>query len=61
MSFIQYPLMISTENFNLDKIKWKNLIDFELNFKYILFHTLLAIFFIYTKTKRSTKQINQSI
>ena len=38
MSFIQYPLMISTENVNLDKIKWKNLINFELinliNFRY---------------------------
>ena len=38
MSFIQYPLMISTESVNLDKIKWKNLINFELinliNFRY---------------------------
>ena len=41
--------MISPENVNLDKVKSKNLISFKFKFEYILFYTLLAIFFIYTK------------
>ena len=37
--------MISPENANLNKIKLKTLIDFI--FQYILFYTLLAIFFLF--------------
>ena len=48
ISFIQYPF-ISSENVNLDKTKLKNVINFEFKFFYILFYTLLAIFFIITK------------
>ena len=47
--FIEYPLMISPGNVNLDKIKLKNLISFKLKFYCMLFYTLLAIFFIYKK------------
>ena len=47
--FIEYPLLISTENVNLDKTKLKNFINFKLKIQYILFYILLAIFFIITK------------
>ena len=32
ISFIQYPLMKLPENVNLDKTKFKNLINFKLKF-----------------------------
>ena len=46
---IQCLLIISSENTNLDQIKFENLINFKSKFQYILFYALLAIFLIYTK------------
>ena len=38
ITFIQYQLVISPEDVNLDKTKLKNLINFKFKFKYILFY-----------------------
>ena len=52
INFIQYSLMISPENVNLDKTKLKNLN----NFKYSSFnYTLLPIFSIITKKLREVQ------
>ena len=53
--------MISPENINLDKTKLKSFIYFNFKFWYILFYTSLAMFFIITKTKMGTIQIDQGI
>ena len=49
ISLIQYPLLVSRENVNLDKAKSKDLINFKFKFQNVLFYTLLAIFSIITK------------
>ena len=53
--------MISPENINLDKTKLKSFIYFNFKFWYILFYTSLAMFFIITKIKMGTIQIDQGI
>ena len=45
ISFIPYPLIISRANANLNKVELQILNNFKFKFQYILFYTLLAIFF----------------
>ena len=49
LGFIQYLLMISPEKVNLDKTKFKKIINFKFKFSYI-YIILYAIFFICTKS-----------
>ena len=53
--FIQYPLMIPLENANLNKIKFKSLINFKFKFQYILFYTLMTLFFHLYKKPRGVR------
>ena len=45
ISFIPYPLIISRANANLNKVELQILNNFKFKLQYILFYTLLAIFF----------------
>ena len=54
-SFIQYLLMMPPKNMNLDKARFKNLINFKFKFQYILFYT----FHFYKKIKGSEILIDQ--
>ena len=49
LTFIQYLLMISPENSNLNKTKLETLISFRFKFQYILFYTLLVMLFYFSK------------
>ena len=57
ITFIQY-LLISPENSNLNKTKLETLISFRFKFQYILFYTLLAMLFYFSK---KLAQIGQSV
>ena len=58
LTFIQYLLMISPENSNLNKTKLETLISFRFKFQYILFYTLLVMLFYFSK---KLTQIGQSV
>ena len=51
ISFIQYPVMMSPENANLNKIKLITLINFKFKFQCILFYILFATSFSFMQYK----------
>ena len=55
VSFIKYALIISPANADLNKIELITLINFEFKLQFILFDSLLAIFFyLYKKEAHKT-------